>query len=30
MIEGPVEVLPRSDSAASERDVAVGDHDDVA
>ncbi|MGI9100483.1 MAG: ABC transporter ATP-binding protein [Solirubrobacteraceae bacterium] len=29
-IEGPAEVLPRSDDAASERDVAVGDHDDVA
>src|SRR5918997_505201 len=29
-IEGPAEVLPRSDDAASELDVAVGDHDDVA
>ncbi len=29
-IEGPVEVLPRSNGAASEPDVALGDDDDVA
>ena len=29
-IEGPVEVLPRSNGAVSEPDVALGDDDDVA